>query len=57
MIDYTYNSNAIEGSTLTLEETALVLKEGYPPVNVKFADRAKKSQSSPAYVLESMKPL
>ena len=27
MIDYTYNSNAIEGSTLTLEETALVLKE------------------------------
>jgi len=29
MIDYTYNSNAIEGSTLTLEETALVLKEGF----------------------------
>ena len=28
MIDNTYNSNAIEGSTLTLEETALVLKEG-----------------------------
>ena len=28
MIDYTYNSNAIEGSTLTLEETALVLKDG-----------------------------
>ena len=28
MIDCTYNSNAIEGSTLTLEETALVLKEG-----------------------------
>ena len=28
MIDYTYNSNAIEGSTLTLEETTLVLKEG-----------------------------
>jgi Fic family protein len=28
MLDYTYNSNAIEGSTLTLEETALVLKEG-----------------------------
>ena len=28
MIDYTYHSNAIEGSTLTLDETALVLKEG-----------------------------
>ena len=28
MIDYTYNSNAIEGNTLTLDETALVLKEG-----------------------------
>jgi Fic family protein len=28
MIDYTYHSNAIEGSTLTLEETHLVLKEG-----------------------------
>ena len=28
MIDYTYNTNAIEGSTLTLDETALVLKEG-----------------------------
>lgn len=28
MIDYTYNSNAIEGSTLTYDETALVLKEG-----------------------------
>ena len=28
MIDYTYNSNAIEGSTLTLDETARVLKDG-----------------------------
>ena len=28
MIDYTYHSNAIEGSTLTLDETYLVLKEG-----------------------------
>jgi len=28
MINYTYNSNAIEGSTLTLNETHLVLKEG-----------------------------
>jgi len=28
IIDYTYNSNAIEGSTLTLDETALILKEG-----------------------------
>lgn len=27
MIEYTYDSNAIEGSSLTLEETALVLKE------------------------------
>ncbi len=27
MIEYTYDSNAIEGSTLTLEETALLLKE------------------------------
>ena len=27
MIEYTYNSNAIEGSTLTLYETALVLLE------------------------------
>ncbi|MEG2457413.1 MAG: Fic family protein [Bacilli bacterium] len=26
-IEYTYDSNAIEGSTLTLEETALILKE------------------------------
>lgn len=28
MINFVYNSNAIEGNTLTLEETALVLKEG-----------------------------
>ncbi|MFB9276849.1 Fic family protein [Cohnella cellulosilytica] len=28
MIDFVYNSNAIEGNTLTLEETSLVLKEG-----------------------------
>jgi Fic family protein len=28
MIDYTYHSNAIEGSTLTLDETHLILKEG-----------------------------
>jgi len=28
MIDYTYNSNAIEGSTLTLDETVRVLKDG-----------------------------
>ena len=27
MIEYTYDSNAIEGSTFTLEETSLVLKE------------------------------
>lgn len=27
VIEYTYDSNAIEGSTLTLEETALILKE------------------------------
>ncbi|MDR2167062.1 MAG: Fic family protein [Clostridiales bacterium] len=28
MVEYTYNSNAIEGSTLTLHETALVVLEG-----------------------------
>lgn len=28
LVDFTYNSNAIEGNTLTLQETALVLKEG-----------------------------
>lgn len=28
LIDFTYNSNAIEGNTLTLQETALVIKEG-----------------------------
>ena len=28
LIDFTYNSNAIEGNTLTLHETALVLQEG-----------------------------
>ena len=27
-IDFTYNSNAIEGNTLTLRETALILQEG-----------------------------
>lgn len=28
LIDFTYNSNAIEGNTLTLQETALILNEG-----------------------------
>ncbi len=28
MIEHTYNSNAIEGNTLTLRETALILQEG-----------------------------
>lgn len=28
IINFTYNSNAIEGSTLTLDETALVIREG-----------------------------
>ena len=28
MVEYTYNSNAIEGNTLTLRETALVILEG-----------------------------
>jgi len=28
MIEYTYDSNAIEGSTLTLNETRLVIEEG-----------------------------
>ena len=27
-IEWTYNSNAIEGNTLTREETMLILKEG-----------------------------
>ena len=28
LIDFTYNSNAIEGNTLTLQETALILSQG-----------------------------
>jgi len=28
LINFTYNSNAIEGNTLTLQETALIIKEG-----------------------------
>ena len=28
LIDFTYNSNAIEGNTLTLQETAMILNEG-----------------------------
>ena len=28
VIETTYNSNAIEGNTLTLRETALILQEG-----------------------------
>lgn len=28
LIDFTYNSNAIEGNTLTLGETALIINEG-----------------------------
>ena len=28
LIDYTYNTNAIEGNTLTLRETAMVLRDG-----------------------------
>ena len=28
LIDYTYNTNAIEGNTLTLRETAMVLNDG-----------------------------
>ena len=28
LMEFTYNSNAIEGNTLTLQETALILKEG-----------------------------
>jgi len=28
LVNFTYNSNAIEGNTLTLQETALILNEG-----------------------------
>ena len=28
LVEFTYNSNAIEGNTLTLQETAMVIKEG-----------------------------
>ena len=31
MVDYTYNTNAIEGSTLTLRDTALILVDGIVP--------------------------
>lgn len=30
IVNNTYNSNAIEGNTLTLRETALILQEGLP---------------------------
>jgi len=28
MIEYTYDTNAIKGNTLTLDETSIVIKEG-----------------------------
>lgn len=44
---YTLNSNAIEGNTLTLKETAMVLegmtidRKPLKEINVKFADRKR----------------
>ena len=57
MVEYTYNSNAIEGSTLTLHETALVLLEDLTIAEKPLRDHldAVGHRDAFAYVLEISK--
>lgn len=55
--EYTYDSNAIEGSSLTLEETGNVLFEGISPKNkpLKDVQEAKNHKNSYDYIVDLRK--
>jgi len=55
MIEFTYDSNAIEGSTLSLEETSLVLKEDITIDNKPLKDHlAAKGHKDAYYYIEDL---
>lgn len=56
-VEYTYNSNAIEGNTLTLRETQLVIEEGFTVSgkSLKEVLEAKNHPAAIAYVEELSK--
>lgn len=49
VVEYTYDSNAIEGSTLTLDETALLLKENIIIAEKPMSDHSAASGHKDAY--------
>lgn len=53
LVRYTYNSNAIEGSTLTLEDTSLVLEGEFVPSDspARYVFAARGVADGMAYVL------
>ena len=57
LVRYTYNSNAIEGSTLTLEDTSLVLEGGFIPSDspARYVFAARGVADGMAYVREYAK--
>lgn len=57
LVRYTYNSNAIEGSTLTLEDTSLVLEGEFVPSDspVRYVFAARGVADGMAYVREYVK--
>lgn len=57
LVRYTYNSNAIEGSTLTLEDTSLVLEGEFVPSDspVRYVFAARGVADGMAYVREYAK--
>ncbi len=57
MVEYTYNSNAIEGNTLTLRETQLVIEEGFTAGGKSLREvlEAKNHPAAIAYVEELSK--
>lgn len=54
LVRYTYNSNAIEGSTLTLEDTSLVLEGEFVPSDspARYVFAARGVADGMAYVRE-----
>lgn len=56
IIETTYNSNAIEGNTLTLRETALILQEGITIAENRCVNISTSSVSKTPFTISSSWP-
>lgn len=56
LVRYTYNSNAIEGSTLTLQDTSLVLEGEFVPSDSRHVSCSRRAASPTAWPTSANTP-